>query len=481
MSTQSKLLIALSLLLAAAPLRAADEPNILLILCDDLGIGDPACYNGDSKIDMPHVNALAKQGVRFTDMHSPSSVCTPTRYGLLTGRYCWRSRLKSGVFQGYDPVLIEPGRVTIASLLKKHGYATGGFGKWHLGLGAKGRTDYTKPLDAGPLNAGFDQYFGIPSSLDFEPYVYVVNNGVEAPPTEKTPGEKHQRQGGKGFWRAGNIAPGFRHDEVLPRTVTEALKFMETRAKAGKPFFMYVPLSSPHTPWLPTEAWRAKSKVGDYGAFTAQTDEAVGQLMSALDRLKVADNTLVIFTSDNGSDWPASEIEKWGHRANGNFRGQKSDAHEGGHRIPFIARWPGKIKPGTTSDQTACLTDVLATIAAAVGDKLSDDAGEDSFNMLPALLGEDGGKPIRPAVVHHSGAGLFAIRSGDWKLITGLGSGGFTAPNRVEPKEGGPKGQLYNLKDDIGEKKNLWLEKPEVVERLTTLLERYKSQGYSNR
>jgi len=479
----SRLLAVICLFLSVAPSSAAEPamPNIVLILCDDLGIGDPLCYNPDSKIDMPHVNALAMQGVRLSDMHSPSSVCTPTRYGLMTGRYCWRTRLKSGVQWGYDSLLIEPGRITLASLLKKHGYVTGGFGKWHLGLGDAGKTDYAKPFNAGPLTVGFDHYFGIPASLDMIPYVYVVNDRAEAAPTETVPGEKHQRQGGKGFWRSGPAAPGFKHEEVLPRTTEHALRFLEARSKETKPFFMYVPLSSPHTPWLPTNEWKGKTKVGDYGDFTAQTDDAIGQIIAALDKLKLAENTLVIVTSDNGADWPAGDIQKWGHRANYIYRGQKSDAHEAGHRVPFIARWPGKIKPGTTSDQLACLTDMLATTAAIVGEKLPENAGEDSFNLLPALLGADEGKPIRPGIVHHSGSGLFAIRSGPWKLITGLGTGGFTSPARVEPKEGGPKGQLYNLADDIGEKKNLWGEKPEIVDRLAKLLELYKSQGFSNR
>jgi arylsulfatase A-like enzyme len=471
-------------LLAASAAVGGDDvkPNIVFILCDDLGIGDPSCYNPESRIDMPHVNALANAGVRFTDMHTPSSVCTPTRYGLLTGRYAWRTRLKSGVQWGYDPLLIEPGRMTIASLLKKHGYHTGGFGKWHLGLGKGGKTDYEKPFDAGPLTVGFDEYFGIPASLDMIPYVYVVNDRAEAAPTATIEGEKHHRQGGKGFWRAGPASPGFRHEEVLPRTVEHALKFLDARAEAPQtPFFMYVPLTSPHTPWVPTGPWRGKTKVGEYGDFVAQTDDAVGQILASLEKHKLAENTLVIFTSDNGSDWPLGDINKWGHRANHIYRGQKSDAHEGGHRVPFIARWPGRIKPGTTSEQTACLTDMLATIAAVVGEKLPEHAGEDSFNLLPALKGKDAGTPLRPAVVHHSGNGLFAIRSGPWTLITGLGSGGFTAPNRVEPKDGGPKGQLYNLKDDIGEKNNLWLEKPEVVEQLRNLLEQYKTQGHSNR
>lgn len=483
-------LVALAVLLPASLLAAAQaRPNIVLILADDMGSGDLGCYNPKSKISTPHMDRLAQAGMRFHDAHTPSAVCTPTRYGLLTGRYAWRSRLKSGVLWGFSTSLIEPGRMTLASLMKKHGYATGGVGKWHLGFQeydpSKGerqqRVDYSQPLRPGPLTVGFDSYFGIPASLDMEPYVYVRDDGVVQQPTEKVAASKHRRQNGGGFWRGGPIAPDFKHLDVLPKIGAEAVAFIDRHGKAAseKPFFLYVPLSAPHTPWLPTEAWRGKCKAGYYGDFVAQVDATVGQILAALDRHQLADNTLVVLTSDNGSHWPVSDIEKWDHAANLHYRGQKADIHEGGHRVPFIVRWPGKVQPNSECSQTICLTDMMATLAAVLGDKLPQDAGEDSYNILPALVGKDGGKPIREATVHHSARGMFAIRQGNWKLIEGLGSGGFTNPRTVKPKPDGPQGQLYNLADDPSEQNNLWLEKPEVVERLHNLLEQYKKSGRS--
>jgi arylsulfatase A-like enzyme len=463
---------------------AADRsPNVVVILADDLGYGDPGCYNKDSKIPTRNIDRLAAQGMRFTDAHTPSGVCTPTRYGLLTGRYCWRTRLPRGVLQGYDPLLIEPSRLTVASLLKKHGYATACVGKWHLGLGTAKPTNYDHPLRPGPRSVGFDYFFGIPASLDMPPYVFVENERPVEQPTKTIGDSPMRRYGGEGYWRAGAIAPGFQHIDVLPRLTAQAVAFLERHAKeaAGQSFFLYFPLTAPHTPWLPTAEFRGKSGAGSYGDFAVQVDATVGQVLDTLDRLKLRENTLVIFTSDNGAHWLPADIEKYGHRANFSWRGQKSDIWEGGHRVPFVARWPGKIKAGTTCDQTICLTDLLATCAALVGAKLPEDAGEDSYNILPSLLGQQIDQPIREAVVHHSGQGLFAIRQGEWKLIEGLGSGGFSQPKTEQPQPGGPTGQLYNLAEDPGERHNLFSQKPEVVNRLRALLEQYKQHGRSRR
>jgi arylsulfatase A-like enzyme len=446
--------IALTLLLLGS--TPAEKPNIVVILCDDLGIGDPGCYNPESRIPTPNLDRLAAGGMRFRDMHTPSSVCTPTRYGLLTGRYCWRTSLKKGVLWGFSPALLEPGRATMASVLKARGYRTAIFGKWHLGLGSAAKTDYAQPLDPGPLSAGFDEFEGIPASLDMEPYVWVKGKGVEAQPSDNIPASKHQREGGEGFWRGGPIAPGLKHVDILPRVEKATLDFLG-RQTASTPFFLYVPLTSPHTPWLPTPDWAGKSKIGAYGDFVMQTDAVVGRVLDALPK-----NTLVIVTSDNGSHWPAEDIKKWGHRANGPWRGQKADIHEGGHRVPFLASWPGSIAPGTTSDVPACLTDLFATVAEIAGDPAT---AEDSHSLLPALKGE--GRTSRTHVVHHSSNGMFAIREGSWKLIQGQGSGGFTKV-KVEPGE--PPGQLYDLASDPGETKNLYAEKPEVVARLSALL-----------
>jgi arylsulfatase A len=471
---------------AAEPERG--QPNIVLILADDLGYGDPTCYNEQSKIPTPNMDRLARQGIRFTDAHTPSAVCTPTRYGIQTGRYCWRSPLKRGVLNGYSEPLIETDRLTIASLLKRHGYHTGCAGKWHLGLGwvapnpaqkpKEGNVDWTRPVTPGPQTLGFDYSYIIPASLDMDPYCYLENGRTVEPATARTPGSKRRWDGGDGFWRAGPISPSFDFYEVLPTIVDKSVSFIQ-RQTADRPFFFYAAFTAPHTPWMPKNEFRGKTKVDYYGDFVTEVDWAMGQIVKAVDDAGFGDNTLIVFTSDNGSHWPVAQIKQYGHRANGPWRGQKSDIHEGGHRVPFICRWPGKIQPGTQSGQTTCLTDLIATFAAVVGDTLPADAGQDSYNMLPALLNPGRDRPIREAIVNHSGNGMFAIRQGPWKLIEGLGSGGFTAPAHVEPKPGGPQGQLYNLQDDPGEQTNLWLQKPEIVARLTALLERYQEQGYS--
>jgi arylsulfatase A-like enzyme len=454
------------------------KPNVVIILADDMGWGDPGCYNPQSKTPTPNIDRLAAQGVRLTDAHSPSGVCTPTRYGLLTGRYAWRTSLKSGVLQGYDPLLVEPGRTTIASLLKQNGYNTGAVGKWHLGFGKEKPVDYAKPLVPGPNAVGFDYFFGIPSSLDFTPYVYVENERATELPSATVADSKHQREGGKGFWRGGEAAPSFKHEETLQTLTAKAIAFLQKQSK-DKPFFLYFPLTAPHTPWLPTAEFRGRSGAGDYGDFVAQTDAAVGRVLKTLDDAQLGANTLVIFTSDNGAHWLPVEIEKYGHRANGPWRGQKADIWEGGHRVPFIARWPGRIKANSVSDELICLTDLMATIAAVAGAALREDAAEDSYNILPALLDEKRKRPIREAIVHHSTDGTFAIRQGEWKLALGLGSHGFSDPRTINPKIGAAAGQLYNLKDDPGEQNNLWLRKPEIVARLTALLEKYQREGRS--
>lgn len=472
------LLCLTSLRAVAQPATSARPPNIVIILADDLGYGDLRSYNADSKIPTRHLDRLAAEGMRFTDAHSPSGVCTPTRYGLLTGRYAWRTSLKRGVLNGYSPLLIEPGRSTLASLVKQRGYATAAIGKWHLGLGTAQPADFTRPLEPGPLQVGFDYFFGIPASLDMPPYVFVENRAATVPPTGTTAASEMRRRGGNGYWRAGAIAPGFTHEGVLPALTEQAVSFIGKQSPA-KPFLLYLPLTGPHTPWMPTAEFRGKSGAGYYGDFVVQVDAAVGRVMSALDRAGVGANTLVIFTSDNGAHWLPADIEKWGHRANGGWRGQKADIWEGGHRVPFIARWPDTIRAGSTRTDLVCLTDLFATVAAIAGVPLSDDAAEDSFSLVPALTGRTLQAPIREAVVHHSSDGTFAIRQGPWKLALALGSHGFSEPKDIEPKPGEAQGQLYNLEEDPREERNLWLEKPETVARLSALLKKYQTDGRS--
>lgn len=460
---------------------AAERPNIVFIMADDLGSGDLGCYNRESKIPTPNMDKLASAGMRFTDAHSGSAVCTPTRYGVLTGRYAWRTKLKSGVLWGYSPALIDTNRMTVASMLKKKGYHTGAVGKWHLGLGRAKKTDYTNPLQPAPVDYGFDFFFGIPASLDMEPYVYVLNDRAVEHPTKMVKASGHRRRGGGGFWRGGPIAPGFKHIDVLPVIARQAAGFINKHAQDSpkQPMFLYVPLSAPHTPWLPTDEFRDQSKAGYYGDFTVQVDWTIGQIMATLKANKMVDNTLLFVTSDNGSHWPLGDIKKYDHAANLHYRGQKADIWEGGHRVPFIARWPGQIRAGSVSAQTICLTDLLATAAAVVDTELPPDAAEDSYSILPVLLGKKLAGPIREATVHHSVNGTFAIRQRNWKLILGRGSGGFTKPRVIKPKPGEPKGQLYNLEADPSESENVYRDHPEIVDRLTKLLDQYKKSGRS--
>ena len=451
---------------AAAP--QASKPNIVYVLCDDLGYGDVHCLNAQrGKIATPHIDRLVGQGMSFTDAHSSSAVCTPSRYGILTGRYNWRSQLQAGVLRGFSSPLIAASRLTVPALLKQHGYATACIGKWHLGMKiSEKRLD--APIGDGPTTRGFDYYFGISASLDMPPFAFIENNRfTEMPTVQKT------------FVRAGIAAPSFEPVDVLPTLTRKAVVYVGERAKAGAPFFLYLPLSAPHAPIVPTKEWQGKSGLGKYGDFVMETDWAVGEVLAALDNAGIAGNTLVIFTSDNGCA-PVADIpnlESQGHYPSADRRGYKADIWDGGHRIPFVARWPGKIKPGTRNDQLICLTDLMATCADILGAKLPDNAGEDSVSILPALLGE-ANKPIHEAVVHHSINGSFAIRQGQWKLELCPSSGGWSAPTPgSEEAKHLPPIQLYDMSKDVGERHNESKTHLEIVARLTNLLEKYVADG----
>ncbi|MBT5187007.1 MAG: arylsulfatase [Kordiimonadaceae bacterium] len=461
--------------------HAAELPNIVLIMADDMGSGDIEAYNQASKVPTPHLNELANEGMRFTDAHSPSAVCSPTRYGLLTGRYAWRTSLKKGVLNGYSSALIDKDRSTLGSLMKEEGYATAVIGKWHLGLGTAEETNYSAPLDHSPIDLGFDYFYGIPASLDMAPYLYVKNDRPDVALSDKTTPLSHlRRDGGDGFWRAGLVADGFKHEEVLDRLTVKAVEYIEEQsAEESKPFFLYLPLSAPHTPWMPREDFMGKSGAGYYGDFAAQVDWTVGQVLNTLEKTGITDNTLVIFTSDNGAHWNLEDIEKYGHLANRPWRGQKADIHEGGHRVPFIVKWPGKVIENSQSDHLLTLTDMMATLAALNGRELKENEGEDSYNILPAILSEEFEVPVRADAIHHSLDGMFAIRKGKWKLIEQLGSGGFTQPAFIDAEVGEAKGQLYDLETDPAETTNVYLENPAVVEELTTLLNEDRDSGRS--
>jgi arylsulfatase A len=477
----------------ACRMREKTYPNIVYIMADDMGYGDVSCLNTESKIATPNMDRLASEGMIFTDAHSGSAVCTPTRYGILTGRYSWRSRLESGVLWGYSRSLIPKNRLTVASLLKKHGYATACVGKWHLGWNwattdgyafsdrsdeTGESVDYSRPIAGGPLDLGFDYFFGIPASLDMLPYVYVENDRVVEPPTGTIEGTEGRR-----FYRGGPIAPGFKHEDVLPRCTQKAVEFIDKHAmtSSGAPFFLYFPLSAPHTPILPAAEFQGRSGIGPYGDFVLQCDGTVGEIMRALDRHNMTENTLFIITSDNGCSPMADfdDLARQDHHPSYHFRGCKADIYEGGHRIPFIARWPAKISPGKICDDTVCLTDLMATVASILDFDLPAGAGEDSVSILPDLLGS-ATAPVREATVHHSINGSFSIRQGKWKLEFCPGSGGWSYPQPMEAEQLGlPASQLYDLSLDIGEQNNVMDEHPEVIDRLTELLIKYVTEGRS--
>ncbi len=460
-------------------------PNIVLILADDLGYGDVSCQNSAGLVPTPHFDRLAREGVRFADMHSNSAVCTPTRYGLLTGRYAWRAGLERGVLFGYDAALIEPGRLTLPALLKRWGYATAAFGKWHLGLewahppgGGPEDVDFAQRVGGGPTDVGFDTFYGIAASLDMPPYCFIEDDRVETPPTDRI--EDSPRPA---FYRGGPISPGFTMGGVMPRLTERAVGYIHARRRApDEPFFMYFATTSPHTPHVPNAQFRGASGAGTYGDFVVEWDAALGEVLRALEDSRLAEKTLVIVTSDNGADLGGGQRHH-GHASNGAWTGQKADIWDGGHRVPFVARWPGVAPEGAVCEQTACLTDLVATCAGLLGEPLGAQDAPDSASLLPALLGErlalDDRPLLRGAVVHHSLDGMFALRRGRWKLVQGLGSGGFSAPKRVEAGANEPPGRVYDLWQDPQETINHWRERPDVVEEQERLLEQYRTQGHS--
>jgi len=456
---------------------AAEKPNIVLILVDDMGYGDPGCYNADSKIPTPHIDSLAHEGMRFTDAHASGPLCHPSRYGLLTGQHPFRTNVSVWRTQA----LIKQKQMTIASLLQTHEYRTAMVGKWHLGFHEAG---YDKPLPGGPVDCGFDSFFGIRASTDIPPYFYIRGNRAILPPTDRIGANDSEGwspiQGA--FWREGGIAPNLALKDVLPRFTEEAIGviYEHDRAKTSQPLMLYLAYPAPHTPWLPSPEFQGRSQAGMYGDFLVMVDTMIGRVLKALDRAHMADNTLVIFSSDNGPVWYDTDVKRFGHDSSGGLRGMKGDAWENGHRMPFIVRWPGKVKSGSVSHQTICFTDMLSTFASVVGADLPANAGPDSFNILPVWLGKQPEeKPIRGPVVIPSANGTLCIRSGPWKLIPALGSGGFSKPSRVQPVAGGPEGQLYNLANDRGETNNLYLKNPPIVKRLTAELDRIRKADQS--
>ena len=490
------------------------KPNLVYILADDMGYGDLSCLNPESKIRTTHLDRLRAGGMAFTDAHSTSAVCTPSRYSILTGRYNWRSTLKQGVTWGYSDALIEEGRLTVGEMLRKEGYRTACFGKWHLGwtwgerqggggVGGRGKAergsgggesgggsgaveakggegaggtgeevDFSKPISNGPTTRGFDHFFGITASLDMPPYVYVEDDTPTAEPDHVTADK------GMAFWREGPTAPDFVHEEVLPTLTQRAVRFIEENKNA--PFFMYLPLPAPHTPILPTAEFQGQSGTNAYGDFCLQVDDTVGQVMDALDVNGLAENTIVVFAADNGCSPMAdfTHLASLGHLPSYHFRGHKADIYEGGHRIPHLVRWPTQIPAGSTCDETVCLVDLLATMADILRVELADGAGEDSVSLLDAWQGKVTG-PLREATVHHSVNGSFSIRQGRWKLELCPGSGGWSYPKPGNEPADMPAIQLYDLDEDISERVNVYDHHPGIVDTLTALLTKYVKEGRS--
>lgn len=444
---------------------ANEKPNIVYIICDDLGYGDVHCLApATSKIPTPNIDRLATQGMTFTDAHSGSSVCTPTRYGLMTGRYSWRTQLQRGVVTGFAPCLIAENRPTVASFLKSQGYHTGIVGKWHLnfqyldphsGAPYSRKDRKTPPVGAtipdGPVHRGFDFYHGFHHSRNME--AVIENDRV------------------------------VEHDNainMLPRLTKKSVEFITQQSDQENPFFLYVPLGSPHTPIVPTPEWHGKSGLGKYGDFVMQTDNAVGEILAALDDYDLAKNTLVIFTSDNGCSKAADipSLARLGNQVSAHLRGSKADIWDGGHRVPFIVRWPGKTKPDTMSNQLICLTDLFATVAEITGQQIPVGSCEDSVSFLPALAGKRINSS-RVGLIHHSVSGHFAYRQDNWKLALAKGSGGWSAPKEGSLPSDSPKAQLYDLAADPGEKNNLYLQESEIADNLLNQLENEVNSGRS--
>ncbi len=468
--------------LPAAQAADAARPNVILILADDLGLGDVRATNPDSKIAVPALDRLAREGLTFRDAHTPSSVCTPTRYGLLTGRYNWRSELARGVLSGTSPPLIPPDRPTLGHLLKAAGYHTAVIGKWHLGWNwsrdAAGEIDFSAAVTGGPDANGFDEHYAFSASLDMPPYVWVENGRPTAVP-DRLQGVTKQ-QDPYGWYREGPIAPDFRIPEILPTIAERAVAYIRRRAAGGGPFFLYLPLPAPHTPIVPEPPFQGKSGINPYADFVIQVDHHVGQILTALDEAGIADDTLVLFTSDNGCSPEANFkiLAEHGHDPSAGFRGHKADIYEAGHRVTLIARWPAVIEGGCATDALACLTDVYPTLAEAAGRPREPTGGEDGFSLIPVFSGGD--TSGRETLVSHSVEGAFAIRHGRWKLCLCRGSGGWSEPKeRQAQKLGLPPVQLFDLTADPAETTNLEADHPEVVADMIARLSAEVRRGRS--
>jgi len=439
-------------------------PNVVVILADDLGYGDPQCYNADSGCVTPAIDAICSAGKKFTDAHAAGSLCHPSRFGLMTGRYPFSYSMNWRVAP-----LIHDEMDTLPALLQRAGYETSMVGKWHLGFEDGPDYDFND-MRGGPTDRGYDTYFGIPASTDIPPYYYIQSGKAVEPPTKlieanNSPGWS-PIQGA--FWREGLIAENLELADVLDRFRQEAVAEVDRLSQQDTPYFLYVALAAPHTPWLPGEEFHGRGRAGMYSEFVAHVDHVIHEIDEAITKSGKADNTLVLISSDNGPVWYPADRERFGHSSTANLRGMKGDAWEGGHRVPFIVRWPDRIEAGSDSDALVGFVDLLPTFAEITGEEMKQAANVDGVSIA-SLIGWDDARPFdenRPMIQHHSGE---VIRQGDWKLITRLGSLGFSKPSREKPEPQGPTGQLYHLGRDPEETTNLWQDEPEQVDRLLRL------------
>lgn len=474
----------------------AQAPNIIYILADDLGIGDITSYNQDSKIKTPNIDKLSSRGVLFTNAQTSSSVCTPTRYGIITGRYCWRTPLQEGVLRGYDKALIEPERITIASFLKNHSYHTACIGKWHLGWSWNNiengprKVDFSKPVSNGPNSCGFDYSYNIIASLDMPPFVYVENGKCLGIPIDTIEARK-----GLTVHRRGIIAPGFKHATTLQNFTKKALDYIQLQSGKEDPFFLYLPLTAPHAPFYPSSEFKGKSGLNLYADFVLMVDDVVKKIVEQLEVNNICENTIVVFTSDNGCTPLANfnELISKGHNPSWKYRGAKSDIFDGGHRVPFIISWPERINCSSVSHQLISTTDFFRTLSDLMNElstedfdnkdiarPLPDNVAEDSYSFLAEIPGFESVLPAREYIVNHSFYGNYAISNGHWKLILCPHSGGWSKPFRDSEEVANlPPYQLYNIISDVAESNNLFYKQPEIVEMLKNQIIQYVKDGRS--
>lgn len=483
-------------------LSAAEKPNIVIIYADDLGYGDLSCQSPESKITTPNLDKLASEGMRFTDAHSSSGICSPSRYALLTGNYHWRRQ--HGIVNSFGKPFFEDGELTLASMLKKQGYHTAAIGKWHLGYnwdavkkpGAKAKKagknvvfspdafDWSKTIPGGPLDRGFDYYFG-DGTINFPPYCWMENDKAVVAPTEMLDLKGMKTKEGNWEFRPGPMVKDWNPYDVLPTLAKKSVEFIHKQSK-DKPFFLYFALPSPHAPIIPNDEFDGKTQAGPYGDFVYQSDYIAGQVLKALKEKGLEENTIVIFSADNGPEkYAYPRIEKFDHYSMGTLRGLKRDIYEGGHRVPCIVKWLGKIKAGSVSNEVINQVDIMSTVAEIVGYKLNSEVAVDSYNILPVLKSETYKSPLREATIQNTKENMYAVRKGNYVLIN-ASTGQYTgAPASYHEKSGYPKPskkggpQLFDLSSDLSQKKDLAKEKPELVKEMQKLLERYRSSGRS--